>query len=31
MGGRIWIESTPGEGATFHIAVPLARPMAVAG
>jgi PAS domain S-box-containing protein len=31
MGGRIWLESTPGEGATFHIAVPLARPMAVAG
>lgn len=22
MGGRLWLESTPGEGATFHVALP---------
>ena len=30
MGGAIWVESEPGRGATFHLNVPLARPVAVA-
>ncbi|MDQ3952038.1 MAG: ATP-binding protein, partial [Actinomycetota bacterium] len=30
MGGDVWVESEPGRGATFHLQVPLARPMAVA-
>ncbi|MDQ3915876.1 MAG: PAS domain-containing sensor histidine kinase [Actinomycetota bacterium] len=30
MGGDVWVESEPGRGATFHIQVPLARPVAVA-
>ena len=30
MGGEIWVESEPGRGATFHVRVPLARPVAIA-
>ncbi|HYP22324.1 MAG TPA: ATP-binding protein, partial [Actinomycetota bacterium] len=30
MGGDVWVESEPGRGATFHLNVPLARPVAVA-
>ncbi|HEV2756095.1 MAG TPA: ATP-binding protein [Actinomycetota bacterium] len=30
MGGDVWVESEPGRGATFHVQVPLARPVAVA-
>lgn len=29
MGGRIWVESEAGHGATFHMTVPLAHPMVV--
>ncbi|MDQ3983191.1 MAG: ATP-binding protein [Actinomycetota bacterium] len=30
MGGDIWVESEAGRGATFHVQIPLARPVAVA-
>jgi signal transduction histidine kinase len=28
-GGRLWVDSTPGHGSTFHIALPLDRPQAI--
>jgi PAS domain S-box-containing protein len=31
MGGSISVESAPDQGAIFHVRVPLARPMAIAG
>lgn len=29
MNGEIWVESNPDQGSTFHIKIPMARPMAV--
>ena len=30
MGGRIWVEGDQGRGATFHVEIPLAQPVALA-
>lgn len=30
MNGDVWVESEPGRGSTFHLQIPLARPVAVA-